>query len=144
MYDYFDLWSWDGTLDLIHHELYVKCREAVGRDASPTDDAGKKIKGKKRHILVDTQGLLMHAIVHAGGPGIALRGAKVTLLHFLDGTMRVTYKGRSLPVTHFQTRPTPDRAEDERPSTCVSMPSSPRAPRRATPNPSAKASSANK
>src|SRR5271154_6703510 len=27
-------------------------------------DAGKKIKGKKRHILVDTQGLLMHAIVH--------------------------------------------------------------------------------
>ena len=28
-------------------------------------DAGKKIKGKKRHILVDTHGLLMHAIVHA-------------------------------------------------------------------------------
>ena len=28
-------------------------------------DAGKKIKGRKRHILVDTQGLLMHAIVHA-------------------------------------------------------------------------------
>ena len=28
-------------------------------------DAGRKIKGKKRHILVDTQGLLMHAIVHA-------------------------------------------------------------------------------
>jgi len=31
----------------------------------PGYDAGKKIKGKKRHILVDTQGLLMHAIVHA-------------------------------------------------------------------------------
>ena len=28
-------------------------------------DAGKKIKGKKRHLLVDTQGLLLHAIVHA-------------------------------------------------------------------------------
>ena len=27
-------------------------------------DAGKKIKGKKRHILVDTVGLLLHAIVH--------------------------------------------------------------------------------
>jgi hypothetical protein len=25
-----------GTLDLIHHELYVKCREAIGREASPT------------------------------------------------------------------------------------------------------------
>ena len=34
--DYFDLWSWDRTLDLIHHELYVKCREAIGREASPT------------------------------------------------------------------------------------------------------------
>jgi transposase len=31
-----DLWSWDRTLDLIHHELYVKCREAIGREASPT------------------------------------------------------------------------------------------------------------
>ena len=29
------------------------------------DDAGKKIKGKKRHILVDTQGLLLHALVHS-------------------------------------------------------------------------------
>ena len=31
----------------------------------PGYDAGKKIKGKKRHVLVDTQGLLLHAIVHA-------------------------------------------------------------------------------
>jgi transposase len=31
----------------------------------PGYDAGKKIKGKKRHVLVDTQGLLMHAIVHS-------------------------------------------------------------------------------
>ena len=36
VYDYFDLWSWDGTLDRIHHELYVKCREAAAREASPT------------------------------------------------------------------------------------------------------------
>jgi hypothetical protein len=28
-------------------------------------DAGKKIKGKKRHILVDAQGLLLHALVHS-------------------------------------------------------------------------------
>ena len=28
-------------------------------------DPGKKIKGKKRHILVDTQGLLLHAVVHS-------------------------------------------------------------------------------
>jgi transposase len=65
----------------------VKCRERAGREASlsaaiidsqsvkagenggPIDphryDAGKKIKGKKRHILADTQGLLLHAIVDA-------------------------------------------------------------------------------
>jgi len=31
----------------------------------PGYDAGKKIEGKKRHILVDTQGLLIHVIVYA-------------------------------------------------------------------------------
>ena len=36
VHGYFDLWDWDGTLDRIHHELYVKCREAIGREASPT------------------------------------------------------------------------------------------------------------
>ncbi len=71
----------------IHYILYQKCREAVDRQASPTAcvidsqsvksaekggahidpsgyDAGKKINGKKRHILVDTEGLLVHAVVH--------------------------------------------------------------------------------
>ena len=36
VYDYFDLWDWDGTLDRIHEALYVKCREMAGREASPT------------------------------------------------------------------------------------------------------------
>ena len=36
LYDYFDLWSWDGTLDHIHHALYVECRERADREASPT------------------------------------------------------------------------------------------------------------
>ncbi len=36
-----------------------------GAHDPPGYDAGKKIKGKKRHIVVDTQGLLIHAIVHA-------------------------------------------------------------------------------
>jgi transposase len=36
LYDYFDLWGWDGTLEHIHGALYVKCREAVAREASPT------------------------------------------------------------------------------------------------------------
>ena len=36
LFDYFDLWNWDGTLDRIHHALYVKCRETIDREASPT------------------------------------------------------------------------------------------------------------
>ena len=85
---FYDLWGWDGTLDRIHDALYAQCRQAASREASPTAaimdgqsvksagkrgpaidptgyDGRKKIKGRKRHILVDTQGLLMHAIVHA-------------------------------------------------------------------------------
>jgi len=87
VYDYFNRWDCDGTLRKIHDTLYAKCREQAGRRPSPTAgvidsqsvksaekggacidpngyDAGKKIKGKKRHILVDTTGLLVGAVVH--------------------------------------------------------------------------------
>src|SRR5215475_4246991 len=81
VHDYFILWSCDGTLDRIHHALYVACREQAEREASPSaaiiDSQSVKsaekggpasirmaIKGKKRHVLVDTLGLLLHAIVH--------------------------------------------------------------------------------
>src|SRR6478672_10971896 len=72
VYDYLDLWEWDGTLERIHHALYVEERERQGREASPTVaiidsqtarrlkrgasldpsgyDAGKKTLGRKRHI----------------------------------------------------------------------------------------------
>ena len=36
LFDYLDLWSWDGTLERIHHALYVACREREEREASPT------------------------------------------------------------------------------------------------------------
>ena len=36
LYDYLDLWSWDGTLDRIHHALYVGRRQTAEREASPT------------------------------------------------------------------------------------------------------------
>ena len=87
LHDYLTRWNYDGTIEKIHYALYVQCREAIGREASPTAcvidsqsvksakrgvcidppgyDAGKKIKGIKRHILVDTVGLLLHAKVHA-------------------------------------------------------------------------------
>ena len=36
VHDYLDLWSYDGTLDRMHHALYVACREQANREASPT------------------------------------------------------------------------------------------------------------
>ena len=65
-------------------------------------DAGKKIKGKKRHILVDTQGLLIHAIVH--GADIQDRDGGMMLMATLFGcpfhsssssTRTAATKGRS-------------------------------------------------
>ena len=36
VHDYLTRWNCDGTLERIHHTLYVQCREAAGRAASPT------------------------------------------------------------------------------------------------------------
>jgi transposase len=36
LFDYLDLWSYDGTLDRIHHALYVECREKGERESSST------------------------------------------------------------------------------------------------------------
>jgi transposase len=36
VHGYFDLWSWDGTLEHLHDALYVALREREGREASPT------------------------------------------------------------------------------------------------------------
>ena len=36
IYDYFDLWTYDGTLNRIHHALYEQCREQARQEAGPT------------------------------------------------------------------------------------------------------------
>ena len=46
LYDYFDLW--DGTLRRIHEALYVKCREAAAREASPTAGSSTAIPRQAR------------------------------------------------------------------------------------------------
>ena len=71
IYRWFAAWSNDGRLERINHALVTADRERVGRDASPSAaiivktteaggsrgyDAGKKINGRKRHALVDTDG----------------------------------------------------------------------------------------
>ncbi|MCC8432822.1 IS5 family transposase [Reyranella aquatilis] len=87
VYEYFSLWRSDRTLLRLHQALYAQVREASGRKAQPTVaildsqsakaaqkggppidpqgyDAGKKVTGRKRHILVDTLGLLLNVVVH--------------------------------------------------------------------------------
>jgi transposase len=56
----------------------------------PGYDAGKKIKGKKRHILVDTVGLLLHAIVHPAN--IQDRDGGILVLRTLFGRFRFLKK----------------------------------------------------
>ncbi len=56
VWDYLDLWEWNGTIERIHHELYVRCREQAGREASPTtaiidaQSAKGAVKGGSRSI----------------------------------------------------------------------------------------------
>ena len=106
MYDYLVRWNDDNTLIAIHHALYLQCREMMQREPSPTAcvidsqsvkstekggrnidpsgyDAGKKIKGKKRHIAVDTQGLLLLSIVH--GADMQDRDGGVLLMSLMFG-----------------------------------------------------------
>jgi transposase len=80
---FFYRWRDDGLWQTINHALVMQVREANGRQASPSAgvidsqsvkttesggprgyDAGKKIKGRKRHLLTDTLGLPVAAVVH--------------------------------------------------------------------------------
>jgi transposase len=57
VYDYLGLRDWDGTLERIHHALYVATREQAGREASPStaiidaQSAKGAVKGARRSTL---------------------------------------------------------------------------------------------
>lgn len=84
VYHYFRAWKRNGLWQRIHDHLRAKLRQASGRERQPSAavldsqsvktterggvrgfDAAKKVNGRKRHILVDTLGLLLIVVVHA-------------------------------------------------------------------------------
>ena len=84
VYNYFEQWKQDGTWDRLLDILRWRVRQKAGRDPTPRvacidsqsvktaqggaevgTDGGKKVRGRKRHVVVDTMGLLLAVVVTA-------------------------------------------------------------------------------
>ena len=83
VYYYFRKWTTEGLIEEIHEWLRNYCRKQAGRNESPSMglidsqsvktscittekgyDAGKKVTGRKRHIITDTMGFILAIVIH--------------------------------------------------------------------------------
>src|ERR687890_306351 len=120
VYDWFRKWRIDGTWERLNTELRERLRCRLGRDPNPSAaivdsqsartsgvggqergfDPAKNVEGRKRHLLVDTEGLVLKAKVHsarvpdADGIGLLLGSARVGLSRLSHLWVDAGYQGR--------------------------------------------------
>lgn len=124
-YRWFARFRDDGTWERINHHFVMQDRERVGCQASPSAavldsqsaktseaggpsgyDVGKKVKSRKRHALVDTDGRLIKVGVHPAdvqdrGGGAALLKASRALFPFVEWSLPTP----RMPASGLRTRP---------------------------------------
>jgi putative transposase len=129
VYSYFRTWRDDGTWQRIHDTLRAQVRRRAGRHKHPTAgcldsqsvkttqlpgirgyDNGKNVNGRKRHILVDTMGLLLAVVVTMASTSDPA-GARVLLARLSGACKKLrkvwvdgTYRGKLVDwvAEHFQ------------------------------------------
>src|SRR5215216_4897249 len=146
VYHWFRTWRIDGTFERLNATLRERLRVRLGRNPQPSAaivdsqsaktsgvggeacgyDGGKKVRGRKRHLLVDTQGLVLKAKVHSAkvpdqdGIKLLLRGVGDRLARLSHLWVAAGYQGRgkewtekvlglSVEVVHRTPKPTQEK-----------------------------------